>query len=157
MRLAERLDFVHRLVIRHSDRGHKTAVLVFGQRILAFRDDNPLVNHTQKSHGAILVGMFPRGNIADHADLRRAVDFILSTREQISTRRGHVRREPGGRPIGTSHPRSTLDDDLVRVIRKAHDEEHMGYKQIETVTGVPWLTVRDVCTMRTWRHVRTDS
>ena len=51
--------------------------------------------------------------------------------------------------IGTDHPSSKLDDELVRYIRKSDKSSYKLAKEL----GVDSSTIRDVRNNKTWRHV----
>jgi len=81
----------------------------------------------------------PCGN---HRHLRWATH-----RDNIADKRNH-----GTLLIGEIHPRSILNEAIVRDIRVRRD---MGeqIKAIAAAHGVNWYTVRDVLSGRTWSHV----
>lgn len=55
---------------------------------------------------------------------------------------------------GEQHYHSRLTPEKVRRIRAAHFPYVVGYSRLAREFGVSWEAGRDVCTYRTWRHVR---
>ena len=54
---------------------------------------------------------------------------------------------------GTAHYKARLTPELVRTLRAEHFAYVTGYATLGRRYGLPWATVRDVVTYRTWRHV----
>lgn len=63
-------------------------------------------------------------------------------------------RTKSGYSTGERHHQAKLTDQLVRDIRAMHLPYIRGYGLIGKHFGVPTSTVKDVCTYRTWKHVR---
>lgn len=59
-----------------------------------------------------------------------------------------------GYPTGERHPAHKLTNDQVRSIRAMHLAYITGYGKIAKLFGVGSSTVKDICTYRTWKHVR---
>ncbi len=63
-------------------------------------------------------------------------------------------RTKTGYQTGEQHHQSKLTDDLVRAMRAMHLPYVRGYGHVGKHFHVPVSTVKDVCTYRTWKHVR---
>lgn len=57
-------------------------------------------------------------------------------------------------PTGERHHQSKLTNEQVRAIRARHFPYIVGYGAIAKEFGVATSTVKDICTFRTWKHVR---
>lgn len=64
-----------------------------------------------------------------------------------------IRRNLRGWRIGSSHQRAKLDEEAVKLIRRLN-AEGLGYRVISRKFEAGESTIRDVCTYRTWVHVR---
>lgn len=64
-------------------------------------------------------------------------------------------------PVGEDHPRATLTNGEVELIRELH-AEGMSYSMLGEKFGVPKSTLSDICTYRrrpvtvTWKKVRVS-
>lgn len=58
---------------------------------------------------------------------------------------------------GENHYFTHLVDDDIRTIRRLYVEEHMKQEDIAAKYGIHFVTVSDICTGRTWKHVDADT
>lgn len=160
--LRQRVRCLIRLVGRNAEGGRRTAVLVVGGRITALHDRDPLIADLLKRDGGVLVGIFPLPGepvedqpLPDEESLVEAVSDMLDMVSDLKRMGDEVKKSAAGKLLGSSHPRATLTEDVVKAIRHANGEPlRIGWATLSTITGIPKPTIQDVCTFRTWAHVR---
>lgn len=65
-----------------------------------------------------------------------------------------MQKTTNGRKVGENHPQATCTDRDVELARQLYDEfpighpQHLGYKAIARILGVPKATIRDWVTYR---------
>jgi hypothetical protein len=56
------------------------------------------------------------------------------------------------RVSGTNNPQAKTTPETVRAIRAAHDAGRGGYKTLGLLFGMPWGSIRNIITKRTWAN-----
>lgn len=158
--LRERVRCLRRVIRRNANAGRRTTVMVVGGRISALSERDPLIQELM-NRGAVVVGTFPLETtridmqpLPSEESLYEAVNDMIDAVDTLKQASAAIQRSTSGQRIGSSNCRATLNEDVVKVMRRSHENLKIGYKALEIITGIPWGTVKDVCSYRTWTHVR---
>lgn len=91
----------------------------------------------------------------DHLDGNRmnpSADNLEWVTHKENVRRAYEKGSHDGRVTGIKNPKAKLNDEIVREIRKDFDSG-ITQNKISVKYNVPWSTVHNIVTYRTWKHV----
>ena len=99
------------------------------------------------------VGVIERGKEINHRNGDKTDNNIANL--ELVTRRENIHHaiQIGlMRVSGTNNPQAKTTPETVRAIRAAHDAGRGGYKTLGLLFGMPWGSIRNIITKRTWAN-----